>query len=459
MTSEKDIDWMLSQNEGQYIEFKQSVSNTAGEAICAFANSSGGSVIVGVRSQGGYANIADPSDAAARLENIARTCDPPVQINITHFKREENNLMLAEVPESANKPHSFGSVFFMRVGHQSQRMRRDEVVEFMHATGQVKYEEKLRKDFTYLEDFDNEAFQKFLRTSGISQPENIEDLFLNLGIAKQEGDTFLFNNVGVLFFSREPRRFLRHAVVDCILFAGTDKVDILDRKEQTGNLMDNVEQAMIFLKRHLSLRYEITELKRKEILEIPEAVLREAILNAVIHRDYHFDTANISVEIYRDRVEISSPGGLPPGLKPEEFGIKSVRRNSRIAEMFHRLGEVEHAGTGIGRIRNLARDAGLKEPKFDFTTFFTTTFERAGAHDEEKTTQKTTQKTAQKTTQKQDAIIEYLRKHPSASRKELADNIDDITESGIKYNLKRLQELGLIKRVGPDKGGYWEVIK
>ena len=91
-----------------------------------------------------------------------------------------------------------------------------------------------------------------------------------------------------------------------ILFAGTGKVDIQDRKELTGNLMGNVEQAMIFLKRHLSLRYEITELKRKEKLEIPEVVLREAILNAVIHRDYHFDTAWITVEIYRDRVEISS---------------------------------------------------------------------------------------------------------------------------------------------------------
>ncbi len=381
MTYDKDIDWLLSQDEGQYIEFKQSVSNSVGEAICAFANSSGGAIIIGARPRGGFVSISDPNDAAARLENMARTCDPSIQINVTHFTRENNRLLLVDVLESENKPHSFGSVFYMRVGHRSQRMNRDELVEFLHATGQIKYEEILCTDFNYPDDFDTAAFQKFIKISGISQPENIENLLINLGIAKQEDSAFLFNNAGVMFFSREPKRFLRQATVDCVLFAGTDKVDILDRKEMTGDLMDNVEQALIFLKRHLSLRYEITGLKRKEKYEIPEVVLREAILNAVIHRDYHFDTAWITVEIYRDRVEISSPGGLPPGLKPEEFGRKSVHRNRLIAEMFHRLGEVERVGTGIGRMQKYVREAGLEAPKFEFTTFFTITFERPGAHD------------------------------------------------------------------------------
>lgn len=382
MVANKDIDWMLSQDEGQYIEFKQGISNTVGEAICAFANSSGGSIIIGSRPRGGFADISDPSEAAARLENMARTCDPSVQINVTHFTREGHKLLMVNVPESENKPHSFGSVFYMRVGHRSQRMKRDELVEFFHATGQVRYEDIICTKFNYPEEFDTAAFQKFLRTSGITQPESNEDMLLNLGVAEQRGNTLLFNNTGVLFFSKEPRRLLPHITVDCVLFAGNDRVDILDRKEMTGNLMDNVEQAMIFLKRHISLRYEITELKRKEKYEIPEPALREAILNAVIHRDYHIEEAWITVCIFRDRVEISSPGGLPPGLKPEDFGHKSMHRNRRIAEMFHRLGEVERVGTGIERMRKYVQEEGLKEPQFTFTTFFTLTFEKHEAHDE-----------------------------------------------------------------------------
>ena len=102
---------------------------------------------------------------------------------------------------------------------------------------------------------------------------------------------------------------MRHATVDCVLFRGTDKVNILDRNELKGNLMENVRQAMVFLNRNLSLRYEIKGLFRDEILEIPEDALREAVLNAVMHRDYNFDTAWITIEIYRNRVEISDPGG------------------------------------------------------------------------------------------------------------------------------------------------------
>jgi ATP-dependent DNA helicase RecG len=120
-------------------------------------------------------------------------------------------------------------------------------------------------------------------------------------------------------------------------------------------------------------------LYRKEILELPPEALREALLNAVIHRDYHFDTARISVEVYKDRVEISSPGGLPPGLKPEEFGKKSVHRNRLIAEMFQRLGEVERAGAGIRKMRDAIKAAGLRPPRFEFTTFFTITFWRPEA--------------------------------------------------------------------------------
>mgnify|MGYP006299650315 CR=1 FL=1 len=108
----------------------------------------------------------------------------------------------------------------------------------------------------------------------------------------------------------------------------------------------------------------------QEILEIPEEALREAILNAVMHRDYHFDNAWITVEIYKDRLEISDPGGLPPGITLNDLGKKSVPRNKLIADLFHRIGEVEKAGTGINRIKKLISDAGLPEPTFETDSFF-----------------------------------------------------------------------------------------
>jgi ATP-dependent DNA helicase RecG len=377
MGFEKRLNMMLSQPEGQFIEFKRSVSNHLNREMVAFANSGGGHIIVGIDNDRKVVGISNINSLISRLESIARGCDPPVPLKITAHTRNGKEILLVEIPDGEDKPYSCASGFYLRSGATTQKMTRDEIVEFLYSVGQVRWDEKPCMDFYYPDDFDEKAFRYFLDSAGVSSTGmSIEDILVNIGVAKQHDERLIFTNTGVLFFAREPIRFLRHATVDCVLLAGTDKVHILDRKELKGNLMENVKQAMIFLKMHLPLKYEITGLKRKEILEIPEEVLREAVLNAVMHRDYHFESANISVEVYRDRVEISDPGGLPPGMKPEDLGKKSVRRNAMIADFFHRIGAVEKIGSGITRMKEMMVSSGLPEPRYEFTSFFTVIFER-----------------------------------------------------------------------------------
>jgi ATP-dependent DNA helicase RecG len=386
MPDDDDVEWILSQNEGQNIEFKQAVSSSLGRSICAFANSHGGTIVVGVRPRGTIQGLSDPSAQAARVQSIARGCSPIVKVRVEHFTVEGKSLLLVNVPESSDKPHSSGSVFYMRVGSTSQSMTRDEVVGLLHAVGKIKFENGICETFHYPRDISRKAFDNFVERAGISRKVSRTDVLVNLGVAQRSGENLNLSNAGILFFARQPPKFLAHAIVDCVLFQGWEKITILDRKELMGDLMDNVEQAMAFLKHHLSLRYEIKGLYRSEILELPEEALREALLNAVMHRDYSFDTARISVEIYRDRVEISSPGGLPQGLSRDEFGTKSVHRNHLLANLFQRMGEVEQVGSGIKRMREAMRDRGLPDPKFTIKNFFTITFQRQGAqgmaHDE-----------------------------------------------------------------------------
>jgi ATP-dependent DNA helicase RecG len=102
--------------------------------------------------------------------------------------------------------------------------------------------------------------------------------------------------------------------------------------------------------------------------------LREAITNAVMHRDWFMEGANVFVEIYSDRIEVSSPGGLPKGMKLSDLGRKIIRRNALVADMLHRIDFIEMAGTGIKRIRDEARAQGCPEPVFEETGFFTVTF-------------------------------------------------------------------------------------
>ena len=248
------------------------------------------------------------------------------------------------------------------------------------------------------------------------------------------------------------------------MYKGTKKVTILDRKEFTDDLISNIEDTILFLKKHLNLRIEIEGLRHQEILEIPELALREAVVNAVCHRDYFEKGANVMVEIYDDRLEITNPGGLPKTLKPKDFGKKSVCRNSIIASLLLRADYIEKMGTGINRIKKALKEANCPEPQFEYDTFFTLGFprsislvlpEKSVGENVGKTTQQTREKTSEKTSEK---IIKLLKTRENYTISELSKKVG-VTTRSIERNLSNLQTSGKIKRIGPDKGGHWEVIE
>ena len=140
-----------------------------------------------------------------------------------------------------------------------------------------------------------------------------------------------------------------------------------------------MDDTIVFLKKHLRISYKIDGLRRENILELPEDALREAVVNAVCHRDYFEKGARVMVEIFDDRVDIVSPGGLCKGITSKNFGTVSITRNSIIASMFFRINYIEQMGTGIRRMRNATREANVAEPEFEFSGFFKVTFRRNDA--------------------------------------------------------------------------------
>ena len=199
------------------------------------------------------------------------------------------------------------------------------------------------------------------------------------------------------------------------------------------------------------------------------------------------------IEVFANRVEIYNPGGLPSGLDPKKFGTKSVPRNLLIASMLHRANYIEKAGTGIGRIKS-ALAKHKKKVKLDIqygddSMFYSVIFRKTGlVKTTQKTPMKTTQKTPMKTTQKTpmkttqktpmkttqktpmkttqktpmkttQKILDLIEQHPFVTREDLSRQIGNITSDGVKYHLEQLKKQGALKRTGPDKGGYWTVIK
>ena len=150
---------------------------------------------------------------------------------------------------------------------------------------------------------------------------------------------------------------------------------LLNLVEAPGPYISGKVTEMFILSK-INVEYIIKHMKREERPELPEEALREAVVNALVHRDYR-STANVQVYIFKDRVEVVSPGGLPAGMTEADLGVKSIPRNPLLFGILHRMEAVEHIGSGIKRIRNLCREYGVAEPLIQVSEhWFTVTFLR-----------------------------------------------------------------------------------
>ena len=284
-------------------------------------NTSGGKILLGVRDDGTVAGIRDSNELRARIQDIARNCDPPLLVTVEPV----GSVVAVTVRESSAKPAQCSDGFFWRQGATTQKLSRDEILDFFRSEGAVRFDRSLCPRFRYPQDFDRKKYSAWLRLSGISGRPRTEDVLVNIEAAERSGARLLFRNAGVLFFARDVRRFFPQAYITCLLAKGSDKVHILDRKDFADGIVADIEESLRFIERNTRTAYRIERLQRDEIPEYPVAALREAITNAVMHRDWFNEGANVFVEIYGDRIEVSSPGGLPKGMRPADLGHKSVR--------------------------------------------------------------------------------------------------------------------------------------
>jgi ATP-dependent DNA helicase RecG len=322
-----DLDIILSEGESYTIEFKESADKSLPSEVCAFANASGGRVFIGVDDNGRVVGTDVSNAARSRIQDTINKIEPRLNVSISE--------------------------------------------------GRVRYDEIVRDDLPIDELFNKPAFKRYIKTAKIRDVLEREAILKNLNCAVMFDGKMCFTNAGALFFRVNDEDVLfRHAGIVCALYKGTDKTNILDAKELNGDIVSNVDDAIVFLKKHLRISYKIKGLRRENLLELPEDALREAVVNAACHRDYFEKGSRIMVEIFDNRVDIVSPGGVCKGITPANFGTVTITRNPIIASMFFRIDYIEQMGTGIGRLRNATREANVAEPKFEFSGFFKVTFKR-----------------------------------------------------------------------------------
>ena len=454
MLTEIELKSIISSGEGYNAEFKVSFPSKIKEVteeVCAFANAAGGTLLIGVDDKNTIQGITFDNAKRSALQNSIGEISPTLHCEIYTAEVEGKEIIVIEVPSGDNKPYVLSGAIYVRQGPNSQKLTTvEEMRDFFQQADRIYFDEDPCKAIDIAKDITKENIRQFRELAGFNSTIADEQIFNNLKLYTK--DTFLKNGA-VLFFAQNPEQFFEKAVVRCIAFEGTDKRFIIDDKVMSGTLYQQFLQAMEWLKGKLNVRYDIEgagSQPRKEIWEIPETVFREAIINALAHRDYYEKGARITIELFADRVEISNPGGLVSGIPRNEFGKRSLSRNPLIFGLFERIRMVEQIGSGIVRMRDLMKEAGLTPPEFTIDGLFTVVFRRPFDFE------KWVERWVEKLTDNRVKILREVHRNNRVTKREL-EQIIGLSASAIDNNIDALKELGLLERVGSDKGGNWRI--
>jgi len=279
------------------------------------------------------------------------------------------------------------------------------------------------------------------------------DKMLNLKLTQHEnGQTYATHGLLILL------GYYEHVETKCSRFKGNTMAVFLDKKEYTGDLFTQLEQTELFIKNHLHLKAEILGLQRTETYELPIPAIREALVNAVLHRNYSNFGRDIKVGIYDDILNVVSPGGLPNGLTQADLTQgRSEIRNRVLARVFKALGYIEQWGSGIQRIEFYCAEAGLSPPRLsERGDFVDWEFPRSPleADNDSAGNEKGSEKSTEKSSEK---ILALIQQEPAISARAIAEALG-LSARAIEKQLSNLKLKGLITRIGSAKSGHWQAL-
>jgi ATP-dependent DNA helicase RecG len=331
MLNSTEIKSIIASGEGYNAEFKVSIPSKIKEIteeVCAFANASGGVVLIGVDDTNTIKGITIDNAKRSAIQNSINEISPVLKCDFNIVEVDGKDIAVIEVPSGQNKPYVLSGAIYVRQGPNSQKLTTvEEMRDFFQQADKIYFDDAICKEANIEDDIAKENINTFRFEAGLVNATSDEQLFTNLKLVTNDGQ---LKNGTVLFFGSNPEKFFEKAVIRCVAFDGIDKRYIVDDKVMTGTLYQQYQKSMIWLKSKLDVRYDIEGeggKPRKELWEIPETAFKETIINSLAHRDYYDKGARITIEVFDDRVEISNPGGLVSAVPRSEFGKRSASRN------------------------------------------------------------------------------------------------------------------------------------
>jgi len=364
---------LINKGEGYHLEFKLEEESTEdfAKTIVCFANTDGGKILIGVDDTGRTIGVSDIDKVMLRMDDIAlNRCEPPVIILQESINIDGKNVVIVNVEKGSQRPYRTKSGhYYVRSSNRCRQATREELLRIFQSAKSLFYDE-IPINNSKLTDLDISSFKFFLRNYLNIETNNDEEIInylCNFHLLEKESLTPTFT--GILFFANNPQNFVSESRIVCANIEGTDisQTD-LETKNLTGKISDIINNVEIFFKLSLRNKHRIKDFQPESEYEIPLTALREAIVNAIAHRDYTIN-APIRVLIFTNRVEIRSPGRLPNTVTVESIkvGGSHVLRNPTIYNMLLKMGLVTDLGSGVRRIIKLVKEHLNKDIEFENT--------------------------------------------------------------------------------------------
>ena len=366
-----NLDSLLSQPESKTLEFKRDLSSLTPilKTIVAFANTSGGILIIGRTSEGVICGLKDVFKAEEALANsIADSIRPSLLPEIEIATKEGKDLLIVKVAHWRApfylKSEGMPNGVYIRLGSTIRPAGPELFAELQRSVLVPSYDQNPLAELSQ-EALDMDLINAFFDT--VEKKVNVEKL-RTLGVLALADHRLVPTVGGMLLFGKkkEQEQLFLETRISCARFHGESKSDILDLYEIEGPIVKAVEEVPKFIARNTRLAAEIKSMRRKNIPEYPPIAVREALINALAHADYSIKGSRILVAIYSDRLEIQNPGMLPFGFTLEDLksGVSRIR-NRVIAKVFYALEFMEEWGSGYNRIMEICQNGEYPEPKWE----------------------------------------------------------------------------------------------
>jgi len=453
--------------ESQDIEYKSSWRDEYLKWISGFANANGGKIYIGVDDNGSIVGLTDIHKLMEDIPNkIVNYLGIVADVNLVE---SENKKYLEIIVSSSSVPVSYKGIYHFRTGSTKQELKGNALHQFLLKRLGRTWDDLPCENAT-LQDIDQDAISYFFKKASISKrlAENIgsDDLIATLENLDLVTNDHKLKNAALLLFGKRPSRFFPSVSFKIGRFIdGDDDLRFQDLVE--GNILQMADKVMDILKsKYLIAPIHYAGLQRIEQLEIPEEALREAIFNSIIHKDY--TGAPVQLSVYNDKLVLWNEGRLPDDFTIETLLRKHPSRpaNKNIADIFFKAGFIEAWGRGIAKIINGFTLAGLPAPEFEATmggimvTIKRHVSESTGkSHVTDNDTDNVTDNVTENVTEKRiDLIVDEIRLNNLISIDQLAKKLK-VTRRTIIRDIEKMKNQNIITRIGPDKGGHWEITK